>query len=172
MTDIIRLSSLRWDSLRQGPRHPMSAGRPVSGAFFSWRNRVSTRRGRGRVRRRDCVAFVVTPRLREGPDDAEAPAMEQSLPLDELFVEYDVRDYILRRCAPTVTVFAWRLDPLLVVYDRVDESPSSREAELLYLADLTVAGEYCLHEAMSRLFHNVHVPVGFSLLARRTYPNA
>ncbi|HEY8460101.1 MAG TPA: hypothetical protein VIM99_06950, partial [Blastocatellia bacterium] len=63
--------------------------------------------------------------MREGPDDAEAPAMEQSLPLDELFVEYDVRDYILRRCAPTVTVFAWRLDPLLVVYDRVDESPSS-----------------------------------------------
>jgi hypothetical protein len=65
--------------------------------------------------------------------------------LDELFLEYEVCDYILWRYAPTAAPFTWRLDPLLVVYDCMDEpsafksSPPAgkwREAELLKLADV------------------------------------
>jgi UDP-galactopyranose mutase len=109
--------------------------------------------------------FVVTPRLREGSDDAEAPAVEQALLLDELFLEYEVCDYILWYYTPTAVAFTWRLDPLLVVYDCMDE-PSAfdsappaakrREAELLKLADVVFTSGHGLYEAKRRLHHNVH----------------
>jgi UDP-galactopyranose mutase len=116
------------------------------------------------IRRRDCGVFVVTPRLREGADDAEAPLIEQALLLDELFLDYEVCDYILWYYTPTALAFTWRLDPLLVVYDCMGE-PSAfksapkgakrREAELLKLADVVFTGGQ-LYEAKRRLHHNVH----------------
>jgi len=117
------------------------------------------------IRRRDCSVFVVTPHLREESDDAEAPAVEQALLLDELFLEYEVCDYILWYYTPTAVAFTWRLDPLLVVYDCMDE-PSAfksaptgakrREAELLKLADVVFTRGHGLYEAKRRLHHNVH----------------
>jgi hypothetical protein len=47
------------------------------------------------IRRRDCGVSVVTPRLREALHETEAAAMELSLLLDELFLEYKVHDYSL-----------------------------------------------------------------------------
>jgi len=117
------------------------------------------------IRRRDCGVFVVTPHLREGSDDAEAPAIEQALLLDELFLEYEVCDYILWYYMPAAVAFTWRLDPLLVVYDCMDE-PSAfkseptgakrREAELLKLADVVFTSGHGLYEVKRRLHHNVH----------------
>src|SRR5262249_37538609 len=67
--------------------------------------------------------------------------------------------------------FTWRLDPLLVVYDCMDEPPYSvsgksgesappgakqREAELLKLADLVFTSGDSLYEARRRLHHNIH----------------
>jgi UDP-galactopyranose mutase len=163
--DIVCLSRLRWDFARQRPQHLMSrsaSGRrvffveePVFGAAVPGLN----------IRRRDCGVFVVTPRLREGADDVEAPAVEQALLLDELFLEYEVCDYILWYYTPAAVAFTWRLDPLLVVYDCMDE-PSAfksappgakrREAELLNLADVVFTSGHCLYEAKRRLHHNVH----------------
>jgi glycosyltransferase involved in cell wall biosynthesis len=125
------------------------------------------------IRRRDCGVFVVTPHLREGPDDPEAPAMEQALLLDELFLEYKICDYILWYYTPTAIAFTWRLDPLLVVYDCMYESSAfksappgvkQRESELLKLADLVFTGGYGLYEAKRRLHHNIHpFPSGVDL---------
>ena len=112
------------------------------------------------IKRRDCGVFVVTPHLREGPDDADAPAMEQALLLDELFLEYDLYDYVLWYYTPAAMAFTWRLDPLLVIYDCIDEPPPSakqREAELLSLADVVFAGGRSLFESLSRLHHNIHL---------------
>jgi UDP-galactopyranose mutase len=125
------------------------------------------------VKRRDCGVFVVTPHLREGLDDAEAFAMEQALLLDELFLEYKICDYILWYYTPTAMAFTWRLDPLLVVYDCMDEpsafrpappSATQREAELLKLADVVFTGGYSLYEAKRSLHHNIHpCPSGVDL---------
>jgi UDP-galactopyranose mutase len=113
------------------------------------------------IRRSDCGVFVVTPHLCEGSDDAEAPATEQSLLLDELFLEYEVCDYILWYYTPTALAFTWRLDPLLVVYDCMDElsaldSAKRREAELLSLADVVFTSRHGLDEAKRRFHHNIH----------------
>src|SRR5262245_4857301 len=129
------------------------------------------------IRQQDCGVFVVTPRLRKRTDDVEAPAIEQALLLDELFLEYEVCDYILWYYTPTAVAFTWRLDPLLVVYDCMDE-PSAfksaptdakqREAELLKLADVVFTRGHGLYEAKRRLHHNVHpFPDGVDLARLR-----
>src|SRR5215470_11414069 len=128
LPDIVCLSRLRWDFARQRPQHLMSRSArerrvffvevPVFGAAVPGLN----------IRRRDCGVFVVTPRLREGADDVEAPAIEQALLLDELFLEYEVCDYILWYYTPAAVAYTWRLDPLLVVYDCMDEPSAFKSA--------------------------------------------
>jgi glycosyltransferase involved in cell wall biosynthesis len=163
--DIVCLSRLRWDFARQRPQHLMSRSARERRVFFVEEPVFgSTVQGLD-IRRRDCGVFVVTPCLREGSDDAEAPAIEQALLLDELFLEYEVCDYILWYYTPAAVAFTWRLDPLLVVYDCMDE-PSAfkfaptgakqREAELLKLADVVFTSGQDLYEAKRRLHHNVH----------------
>jgi UDP-galactopyranose mutase len=163
--DIVCLSRLRWDFARQRPQHLMSRSASERRVFFVEEPVFGSTVPGLDIRRRDCGVFVVTPRLREGADDAEAPAIEQALLLDELFLEYEVCDYILWYYTPAAVAFTWRLDPLLVVYDCMDE-PSAfksapkgakrREAELLKLADIVFTSGQGLYEAKRRLHHNVH----------------
>src|SRR5262245_8867643 len=163
--DIVCLSRLRWDFARRRPQHLMSRSARERRVFFVEEPVFGAAVPGLNIRRRDCGVFVVTPRLREGADDVEAPAIEQALLLDELFLEYEVCDYILWYYTPTAVAFTWRLDPLLVVYDCMDEPsafdtapPASkrREAELLKLADADFTSGHGLYEAKRRLHHNVH----------------
>jgi UDP-galactopyranose mutase len=165
LPDIVCLSRLRWDFARQRPQHLMSRSARERRVFFVEEPVFGATIPGLDIRRRDCGVFVVTPRLRQGSDDAEAPAVEQSLLLDELFLECEVRDYILWYYTPRAMAFTWRLDPLLVVYDCMDEpsafksappSAKQREAELLRLADVVFTSEYSLYEAKRRLHHNIH----------------
>src|SRR5215467_8562287 len=171
--DMVCLAPLRWDFARQRPQHLMSRSARERRVFFVEEPVFGETVPRLNVKRRDCGVFVVTPHLRKGLDDAEASAMEQALLLDELFLEYEICDYILWYYTPTAMAFSWRLDPLLVVYDCMDEpsafrpappSATQREAELLKLADVVFTGGYSLYEAKRRLHHNVHpCPSGVDL---------
>src|SRR4030095_3652738 len=123
--------------------------------------------------------FFGAPRCRRGGSEApKPPATEQALLLDELFLEYEVCDYILWYYTPAAVAFTWRLDPLLVVYDCMD-APSGfksaakganksaakganksapkgakrSEAELLKLADVVFTSGQGLYEAKRRLHH-------------------
>jgi UDP-galactopyranose mutase len=163
--DIVCLSRLRWDFARLRPQHLMCRSARERRVFFVEEPVFGETIPALDIRRRDCGVFVVTPHLREGPDDAEAPAMEQALLLGELFLEYKVCDYILWYYTPTAMAFTWRLDPLLVVYDCMDEpsgfksaplSVKQRESELLKLADVVFTSGYSLYEAMRHLHHNIH----------------
>lgn len=163
--DMICLSRLRWDCARQRPQQLMSRSARERRVFYVEEPIFSETIPGLDIRQRDCGVFVVTPHLREDPDDAEAPAMEQSLLLDELFLEYEICDYILWYYTPTAMAFTWRLDPLLVVYDCMDEpqafktAPASarqREAELLKLADVVFTSGYGFYEAMRYLHQNIH----------------
>jgi hypothetical protein len=186
MMDMICLSRLRWDFPRQRPHNLMSRAARERRVFFVEEPVFGEAAPGLEIRRRDCGVFAVTPHLREGPDDAEAHVMEQALLLDELFLEYDVYDYILWYYTPTAIAFTWRLDPVLVVYDRIDEPPSfrsgrsgdsassgakQREAELLKLADVVFTDGYGLYEAMSHLHHNIHFFPGPFPLDEAPTPN-
>jgi UDP-galactopyranose mutase len=114
---------------------------------------------------RGCGVVVVVPYLPGGLNDDEVAAMEQSLLLDDLFLEYNISDYILWYYTPMALAFTWHLEPLLTVYDCMDElsafknAPRNlkrREAELLALADLVFTGGYSLYEAKCHLHPNIH----------------
>src|SRR5215470_13973593 len=107
--DIVCLSRLRWDFARQRPQHLMSRSARERRVFFVEEPVFGETVPGLNIRRRDCGVFVVTPHLREGLDDAEAPAMEQTLLLDELFLEYKICDYLLWYYTPTAIAFTWRL---------------------------------------------------------------
>src|SRR5882672_6179346 len=154
MADIVCLSRLRWDFARRRPQHLMSRSARERRVFFVEEPVFGEALPDLDIGRRDCGVYVVTPHLREGPNDAEATAMEQSLLINELFLEYNVCDYILWYYTPVAMAFTWRLDPLLVVYDCIDEPPAyssaapgagQREAELLKLADVVFTGESRLY---------------------------
>src|SRR5262245_18426398 len=174
LPDIVCLSSLRWDFAGQRPQRLMSRSALERRVFFVEEPVFGATVSGLEIRRRDCSVFVVTPHLREESDDTEGPTVEQALLLDELFLEYKVCDYVLGYYTPTAVAFTWRLDPLLVVYDCMDE-PSSfksaptgvkrREAELLKLADVVFTRGHGLYEAKRRLHHNVHpFPDGVDLV--------
>jgi hypothetical protein len=172
LADMICLTRLRWDFARRRPQHLMSRSARERRVFYVEDPVFSEPIPGLDIRRGECGVFVVTPHLREGPDDVEAPAMEQALLLDELFLEYDLCDYVLWYYTPAAMAFTWRLDPLLVVYDCIDEPPSlksgksgnstppsakQREVELLKLADVVFTSGHSLYESMRHLHHNIHL---------------
>jgi UDP-galactopyranose mutase len=121
LPDIVCLSGLQWDFAGRRLQRLMSRSALERRVFFVEEPVFSAAVSGLDIRRRDCGVFVVTPHLREGPDDPETPSVEQALLLDELFLEYEVCDYILWYYTPAAVAFTWRLDPLLVVYDCVNE---------------------------------------------------
>src|SRR5262245_24980330 len=119
--DIVCLSRLQWDFAGRRPQRLMSRSALERRVFFVEEPVFGAAVSGLDIRRRDCGVYVVTPHLREGPDDAETPSVEQALLLDELFLEYEVCDYILWYYTSAAVASTWRLDPLLVVYDCVNE---------------------------------------------------
>lgn len=158
--DMVCLSPQRWDLAGQRPRRLMSRSARERRVFFVEQPIFSKTIPELEIGRTDCDVFIVTPHLPEGVSDAEAPATEQTLLLNELFTEYDIRDYILWYYTPAAIAFTWRLDPLIVVYDRLDESQSfkskQREVELLMQADVVFTAEYSSYETIRRQHHNIH----------------
>ncbi len=163
--EIVCLSLLRWDFAGQRAQRLMSLSARERRVFFVEEPVFGATVPGLDIKRSDCGVYVVTPHLCEGSDDAEAPAAEQALLLDELFLEYEVCDFILWYYTPAALAFTWRLDPLLVVYDCMDElsaldsappAAKRREAELLKLADVVFTSRHGLDEAKRRFHHNVY----------------
>jgi UDP-galactopyranose mutase len=90
----------------------------------------------------------------------------QTTLLDELFVRFEIAEYLLWVYAPMATVYAEHLQPVATVYDCMDEltlfkdAPPQlheREAALLEAADVVFTGGHSLYEAKRELHPNVHV---------------
>jgi glycosyltransferase involved in cell wall biosynthesis len=165
LPDIICLSHLRWDFVWQRPQHLLSrcAGdrrvfyveEPIFGDYVPYLN----------ISSRDCGVNVVVPHLPEGLDEIEIAAMQQSLLIDELLMEYDITDYVLWYYTPMSLSFTRHLEPLIRVYDCMDELSAFKfappglkrlEAELLESAELVFTGGYSLYEAKRHLHSNIH----------------
>ncbi|MGE0127399.1 MAG: glycosyltransferase family 1 protein [Blastocatellales bacterium] len=165
LPDMVCLSHLRWDFVYQRPQHLMSRSACERRVFFVEEPIFGAPVPKLDISQRDCGVVVVVPHLPEGLNDAEVAAIEQSLLLDELFLEYNVSDYILWYYTPMALAFTWHLEPLATVYDCMDELSAfkfaprnlkQREAELLACADLVFTGGYSLYEAKCHLHPNIH----------------
>jgi UDP-galactopyranose mutase len=165
LPDIVCLSHLRWDFVYQRPQHLMSRSACERRVFFVEEPIFGAPVPKLEISARSCGVVVVVPHLPEGLSDDEVAATEQSLLLDDLFLEYNISDYILWYYTPMALAFTWHLEPLLTVYDCMDELSAfkfappnlkQREAELLACADLVFTGGYSLYEAKCHLHPNIH----------------
>lgn len=162
---LICLSHLRWDFVYQRPQHLLSRCAKERRVFFieepifssdpSWRLDVSLR---------ESGVSVVVPYLSEGMSEDEIIAAQKGM-LDDLLAQAQIREYILWYYTPMAIAFADHLDPLVVVYDCMDELSAfkgappvmiEREAELYKRADLVFTGGQSLYEAKRNLHPNVY----------------
>jgi glycosyltransferase involved in cell wall biosynthesis len=163
--DLVCLSHLRWDFVYQRPQHLLSRFARERRVYFVEEPICDATTPSLHISERDCGVRVVVPHLPEGLGEAESAAVQQSLLLDDLFLEHSIDDYILWYYTPMALDWTRHLEPLAVVYDCMDELSAfknappglrQREAELLERADLVFTGGHSLYEAKRHLHSNIH----------------
>jgi glycosyltransferase involved in cell wall biosynthesis len=154
--DLICLSHLRWDFVFQRPQHLLTRCARERRVFFveepihdadgaPWLD--VSHRGEG--------LHVAVPHLQAGVSQQESERIQREL-LDHLRQEHAIGELILWYYTPMAIGFADHLEPLVTVFDAMDELSAfknapqmllDREAELFRRADLVFTGGQSLYEA-------------------------
>lgn len=153
---LVCLSHLRWNFVYQRPQHLLSRCAKERTVYFIEEPIFSTDTPPCLdVSTSECGVVVVVPHLKEGMSETEITVTLAKM-LDDLFAEKQINDYILWYYTPMALSFSRHLNPLLVVYDCMDElsafkgaSPALKalEVELFSRADLVFTGGQSLYEA-------------------------
>ena len=163
--DLVCLSHLRWNFVYQRPQHLLSRcvqkqrvffiEEPIFGPYPSARLDVSMD---------ESGVCVVVPQLIGSLSEEEATAAQQVL-IDDMFTQAQINKYILWYYTPMAVTFTRHLEPLVVVYDCMDElsafqgaPPALREseAELFSRADIVFTGGQSLYEIKVNQHPNVY----------------
>lgn len=153
---LICLSHLRWNFVYQRPQHLLSRCAKERTVFFIEEPIFSADTSPCLdVSIHESGVSVVVPHLKEGMTEEEVTATLKRLS-DDLFAQKQIKDYIFWYYTPMALNFTRHLNPLLVVYDCMDElsafkgaSPALKalEVELFSHADLVFTGGQSLYEA-------------------------
>lgn len=161
--DLVCLSHLRWNFVYQRPQHLLSRCAKQQRVFFIEEPMIGSDAERLDVRKQDGV-WVVVPHLSEGLSESAINSIQQRM-IDELFAEAQIYNYLLWYYTPMAMAFTHHLEPLVSVYDCMDElslfarSPRSLrdyEAELFKRADLVFTGGQSLYEVKRNQHPNVY----------------
>jgi UDP-galactopyranose mutase len=163
--DLVCFSHLRWDFVYQRPQHLMSRFACTRRVFFVEEPVFSDGPKRLEISHRDCGVWVVVPHLPRGLGEEEIATAQQTLLIDDLFLDHQVNEYMLWYYTPMALAFTSHLEPLALVYDCMDElsafknAPAKlkeQEKELLKRADLVFTGGVSLYEAKRHLHSNTY----------------
>ncbi len=153
--DLICLSHLRWDFVYQRPQHLLSRCAQERRVFFIEEPVFSPNASeRLDISSRECGVWVVVPHLSEGLSESASWAAQRVL-IDNLFAQAQIREYILWYYTPMAMAFTRHLEPLVVIYDCMDElslfqgapcALKELETELFSRADLVFTGGQSLYE--------------------------
>jgi UDP-galactopyranose mutase len=167
--DLVCLSHLRWDFVYQRPQHLLSRFGRERRVFFIEEPVFDAEVPQFEVNNREERVWVAVPHLPANSwngNASEAIGAELRALIDEFISEQRLDSYLLWYYTPMALPFTRHLDPLLVVYDCMDElsafkgaSPEmkNREAELFNRADLVFTGGQSLYEAKCGLHPRVHL---------------
>jgi glycosyltransferase involved in cell wall biosynthesis len=165
-SDLICLSHLRWDFVYQRPQHLLSRAARERRVFFIEEPILDNGSMRFDIREREGGVLVAVPHLPEGlRSEIATDAVMREL-LDRLFSEWGVRHPVLWYYTPMALGFTQHLNPIVTVYDCMDElsafkgaSPRlrAREQQLFQRADLVFTGGQSLYEAKRQEHKSVHV---------------
>ncbi|HVK38350.1 MAG TPA: glycosyltransferase family 1 protein [Candidatus Kapabacteria bacterium] len=163
--DLICLSHLRWDFVFQRPQHLLTRCARERRVFFVEEPYFDAE-GAARldVSHRGDGLYVAVPHLPAGVTQDEAEAMQREL-LDHLRQEHSIGELILWYYTPMAIGFADHLEPVVTVFDAMDELSAfknapqqliEREARVFERADLVFTGGQSLYEAKKHRHPHVY----------------
>lgn len=164
-SDLLVFSHLRWDFVFQRPQHLLSRHAKHRRVFY-FEEPVFGMTDIPRLHLRETTegVQVVVPYL---PSSIKHEHMEDALRdlVDELIFEEDVSHYTLFYYTPMALGFSSHLEPVNVIFDKMDElslfkgAPQTlldREEELMRKSDVVFTGGQSMFEAAKHRHHNIH----------------
>jgi glycosyltransferase involved in cell wall biosynthesis len=149
-TDIVCLSHVRWGFVHQRPNHLMTRFARERRTFFFEEPMFDASETQLEMKRESDNLVVVTPHLPEA-DHAETTLRTKQV-LDRLLHDFAVKDPILWFYTPMALQLTPHVEPLLTVYDCMDELDDHpelalHEQQLFSRADLVFTSGHSLWEA-------------------------
>jgi glycosyltransferase involved in cell wall biosynthesis len=163
-THLVCFSHLRWNFVYQRPQHLLSRFAKQFKVYFIEEPIFDSASNYLDISTSAENVVVVVPHLKEGMGESEVVARQKEL-LTKLFIERDITSYIFWYYTPMLLNISDQFDPVLTVYDCMDElsafkfAPQSlkdRENELFGKADLVFTGGYSLYEVKKHRHPDVH----------------
>jgi UDP-galactopyranose mutase len=162
--NVICFAHLRWDFVFQRPQHLLSRCAKESNVYYfeepifsNTENHLQTKKSKENV-------TVITPHIREGLTEQQVYKF-----LEEALGKYiranAITDYLFWYLTPMAIPFTQRLNPLLVVYDCMDELSCFKgahpdilkhETSLIGIADVVFTGGHHLYEYKKKRHSNIH----------------
>ncbi|MFD2998733.1 glycosyltransferase family 1 protein [Pontibacter toksunensis] len=165
MPDVVCLSHLRWDFVYQRPQHLLSRfaqhGRLF---FFEEPHYGDVQEPHLHISSRGENIYIAVPQLPHGLQTEEAEEIQRNL-LDDLFQSQSIEKTVLWYYTPMALSFSDHLQPLLTVYDCMDELSAFKfaptrlkelEQELFKKADVVFTGGQSLYEAKQKQHQAVY----------------
>lgn len=163
--DLVCLSHLRWNFVYQRPQHLLTRCAKKRRVFVIEEPIFdSVQDGKLDIIQHESGVWVVVPHLPENLSESAINSIQQRL-IDELFAEVQIHNYILWYYTPMAMAFTRHLEPLVTVYDCMDElslfagAPPSLKAcedELFKRAELVFTGGQSLYEIKRNQHPNVY----------------
>lgn len=163
--DLVCLSHLRWNFVYQRPQHLLTRCAKKRRVFVIEEPIFdSAQDGKIDIIQHESGVWVVVPHLPENLTESAINSIQQRL-IDQLFAEVQIHNYILWYYTPMAMAFTRHLEPLVTVYDCMDElslfagaPPSLKacEAELFKRAELVFTGGQSLYEVKRNQHPNVY----------------
>lgn len=163
--DIVCFCHLRWDFVYQRPQHILSRLSKSYRVFFVEEPVFNANEKFLDTTEKEKNTWVIQPHLPQGLSFNDANQVEVSL-LKDLFNFMNVTETIAWFYTPMALDLKDSISPKLIVYDCMDELSAfknasveltTREAELLKLADVVFTGGISLYEAKKKRHHNIHL---------------
>jgi len=155
-TDLVCLSHLRWDFVYQRPQHLMSRFARVQRVYFVEEPIFTDDSTRLEISRREDNLSVVVPHISRLDRETRSVEEIQRKLLDKLFSDEKIKRFVLWFYTPMAISFASHLEPIVTVYDCMDELSAFKfaapelfqnEQNLFKKADLVFTGGQSLYEA-------------------------
>lgn len=154
--DLVCLSHLRWDFVYQRPQHLLSRFAREMRVFFFEEPVFIDGETHLKTEARADNLFVLAPQISHADRDTKNIADIQRRMLDDLLEARSISQFALWFYTPMAFAFAWHLEPLVTIFDCMDELSAFKfappellenERRLMKKADLIFTGGQSLYEA-------------------------
>jgi glycosyltransferase involved in cell wall biosynthesis len=161
--EIVCFSHLRWDFVFQRPQHLLTRLADRFRIFYVEEPLFQQERDHYTEAVHSNI-HIVKPHLKGSPDDVNVTERQKSF-LRKLFFNHKISDYILWYYTPMALEYSDELEPVITVYDCMDELSAFRfahpalkqmEKELLNKADVVFCGGNNLYNAKKDHHNNIY----------------